>query len=330
MPPVSGTKPAAATRGVDPDHPVGPAGQRSHLRAQERGVVAFPAVGDDHDDSPVGHAAPAVPVHEQLQRVADPGATAPVGHRRDGAAQREVGAAEPQGRGQAGQAGAEDEHLGVGLGGSTPEQVQVGPGEGLHRGRDVQQRHQAPGLAPAGPADDPRRVAARARAPPQGPSHVHGVTRGRPAATPAQPRGQCGEQAVEQRCQGSQLVLVQLAEARLREPLLAAGDRPQRTGRGGVVVPGRSRHLRQPGGRGPGRRCGARPGGGPGLGGHGGGLPAVVGDVHQPPEDEGEEGVERRQGVDRPEQADPRAPVELVDRRRPAQLENPCQAVGLG
>jgi hypothetical protein len=56
----------------------------------------------------------------------------------------------------------------------------------------------------------------------------------------------------------------------------------------------------------------------------------MVGDVHQPPEDESEQGVERTQGVDRPEQADPGAPVELVDRCRPAQLENPCQAVSFG
>ena len=68
------------------------------------------------------------------QRVADPGPAGPVGHRGQRAPERQVRTAEPQCRGQGGQAGAEDEHLGIGLGCGTPEQVQVGAGVGLHRG----------------------------------------------------------------------------------------------------------------------------------------------------------------------------------------------------
>lgn len=63
----TGLRNEAGRRGsrVDPDHPVSTGCKRSHLGPQDRGVVAFPAVGDDDDNRPVRHTAPAVLVHEE-------------------------------------------------------------------------------------------------------------------------------------------------------------------------------------------------------------------------------------------------------------------------
>ena len=71
-------KPAGADPWVDPDDPVGEAGQALHLAADEHRIAPLPAVGEDHDDGAAGHAAAPVAVVELLQRVADPGAARPV------------------------------------------------------------------------------------------------------------------------------------------------------------------------------------------------------------------------------------------------------------
>ena len=52
--------------------------RRSISLADERGVAALPAVGEDHDHRAAGHAAPAVAVVEGLSALADPRAARPV------------------------------------------------------------------------------------------------------------------------------------------------------------------------------------------------------------------------------------------------------------
>src|SRR5689334_2992523 len=60
---------ARAHARVDPYDPVSEPREARHLTADERGVAALPAVGEDHDDGAAGHATPAVAVVERLQRV---------------------------------------------------------------------------------------------------------------------------------------------------------------------------------------------------------------------------------------------------------------------
>ena len=69
----------AAVR-VDPHHAVRDPVQPPHLLGQERGVAPLPAVAEDDDHGAARHAAPAPPVEEEPQRLAEAGAAGPVGH----------------------------------------------------------------------------------------------------------------------------------------------------------------------------------------------------------------------------------------------------------
>ena len=70
----------AAVR-VDPDDPVRDPVQPGHLLAEQRRVAALPAVAEHHHDRAAGQAALAPAVEEEPQRLAEPGAAGPVGHR---------------------------------------------------------------------------------------------------------------------------------------------------------------------------------------------------------------------------------------------------------
>src|SRR4051794_21304086 len=96
---------------VDPPHGVGEPGQPGHLLAQQGGVAALPPVRRDDDDRPPGRPALPPEVQEGPQRLAEPGAAAPVRDGRPGRGQRLVRVAEAQLPGDPGQAGAGGEDL---------------------------------------------------------------------------------------------------------------------------------------------------------------------------------------------------------------------------
>ncbi len=85
IPPTCGEKPAAATRGLTHTIRYASRASRSISRADQRGVAALPAVGQDHDHGPARHPAAAVAVVEGLERLADAGAGGPVGRGGGGA-----------------------------------------------------------------------------------------------------------------------------------------------------------------------------------------------------------------------------------------------------
>src|SRR5215207_1203435 len=58
--------------GVDPDDPVGQAGQALHLLGQHGHVSPVPAVGEDHDDGAARHAPLPPAVDELLDRIPQP------------------------------------------------------------------------------------------------------------------------------------------------------------------------------------------------------------------------------------------------------------------
>ncbi len=63
---------------VDPDHRVGSACETRHLPAHETGILALPAVRDDHDDRAAGQPTTTPDLVELPQRRADPRPAAPV------------------------------------------------------------------------------------------------------------------------------------------------------------------------------------------------------------------------------------------------------------
>ena len=65
MPPARGAKPRGADARVDPHDPVGEPREPLHLAADELGLAALPAVGQDHDHRAARHPAAAVAVVER-------------------------------------------------------------------------------------------------------------------------------------------------------------------------------------------------------------------------------------------------------------------------
>jgi hypothetical protein len=67
--------------GVDPDDPVGQAGQALHLLGQHGHVSPVPAVGEDHDDGPARHAPLPPAVDELLDHIPQPRSAGDVPYR---------------------------------------------------------------------------------------------------------------------------------------------------------------------------------------------------------------------------------------------------------
>ena len=111
MPPAVGREAGGGLARVGPDHAVGQPGQPGDLLAEQRRVVALPAVGQHHHDRAAGRAALPPAVEELLEEHAEPGAAPRVRAHRADQAQRDVGVAVGHLAGDPGQPGAEDEHL---------------------------------------------------------------------------------------------------------------------------------------------------------------------------------------------------------------------------
>ena len=184
IPPACTENARARNPRVDPDDAVGEPREPLHLPADLLGVAPLPAVGEDHDDGAAGHPAPAVAVVEGLQRVADPGAARPVRRRGRGPLDGALGAAGAQRPGEAGEPGREDERLGVRpAAGGAGQELQVGPGVGLHRARDVAQQDEPPADHPPLTAAQADRVAARAQAGAQRAAQVDPLRRAGPSGS---------------------------------------------------------------------------------------------------------------------------------------------------
>ncbi len=97
--------------GIHPDDPVAEARQGFHGVGEHLGISTVEPVGADHDDPASGEAAPGVVAHEGGEAVADPGSSVPVEDLGGGLGHRLVGATAIKLPGDAGEAGAEAEHL---------------------------------------------------------------------------------------------------------------------------------------------------------------------------------------------------------------------------
>src|SRR5215467_1452364 len=96
---------------VHPYQAVAQPGKPFHRRVQDGRVAPVKAVGTDDDDAAAGQAPAAVVPDEGVQGCADPGPALPVAHRAGGLRQRLVRASGSQFAGDAGEPGAEAEHL---------------------------------------------------------------------------------------------------------------------------------------------------------------------------------------------------------------------------
>src|SRR5262249_50937791 len=150
---------------VHPDHRVREPGETRYLRAEQCRVAALPAVRAEHDDRATCDTALPPLVQERLERVAEPGAAAPVGYGRGGAPQSDVRVASTQSPGYWVEPGAQRAYLGVQRRHAhrSVREPQHRIRIRLHRATHVGEHDQPPRLAPPGPVREAGRFAALAQ-----------------------------------------------------------------------------------------------------------------------------------------------------------------------
>lgn len=132
---------------IDPDELVRKSVETFHRRRHGFWITSVPSVGEHHDDCPSGHTSDAPLAHEAVDRIAESGPARPVLDHPGCGGDSHLGVSRRQLAGDAGEAGAEREHLHrSATGNCCVSKSDQDPGIAFHRTADVEQQHEPTGL----------------------------------------------------------------------------------------------------------------------------------------------------------------------------------------